>query len=73
MTFAEFFHRLFASSWLPGRGTQWQIIQTPSTSTAPIAQVMPFDGILLDFVVLIAIALVAGFFLNWALKHLRRR
>jgi len=68
MTFAEFFHRLFAASWLPGRGQNWQIVQTQTANTT-IAQVMPFDGILLDLIVLIVVLLL----IDWMLKTVLRR
>ena len=68
MGFAEFFHRLFFAAWLPGRGTAWQVVQTPTTNRV-VAQATAIDGMLLNIIVLIAVLLI----LNWMLKNLRRR
>jgi len=68
MTFAEFFHRLFFASWMPGRGATWQVVQTQTANTT-VAVSMPFDGILMDLFLLVVVLLL----IDWMLKTALRR
>jgi hypothetical protein len=64
------FYRLFRAPWLPGIGVNWQLSSSPNNANPQNYQyiALPFDGLLLDFVVLIAVLLLV----DWMLKMLRR-
>lgn len=67
---SEMFYRLFRASWLPGMGINWQLSSSPNNQNPANYQYisLPFDGLLLDFIVLIVVLLLV----DWMLKALRR-
>jgi len=67
---SEMFYRLFRAPWLPGLGINWQLSSSPNNANPQNYQyiALPFDGILLDFIVLIAVLLLV----DWMLKAIRR-
>ena len=67
---SEMFYRLFRASWLPGLDTVWRLSSSPNNANPQNFQYvqLPFDGILLDFVVLAVVLLLV----DWMLKAIRR-
>ena len=68
MGWSEMFYRLFRASWLPGAETVWRVASNPTSQNPQRYADLPFDGLLMDFLVLIVVLLLV----DWMIKALRR-